>query len=150
MNGDAQDYPIKKRRTTLFDLLSGNNKYITPADQETNEYYLRQAFKEAGELFQVFDEDSMTVIVPYSAEGKELVSELRGMQAFANVGYRKELLEKAKSYAVSLYGYQIKKLEKERGIQYLFDRTVGILDDVYYDDETGVISEPHHFGFLEV
>ena len=150
MNGDAQDYPIKKRRTTLFDLLSGNNKYITPADQETNEYYLRQAFKEAGELFQVFDEDSMTVIVPYSSEGKELVSELRGMQAFANVGYRKELLEKAKSYAVSLYGYQIKKLEKERGIQYLFDRTVGILDDVYYDDETGVISEPHHFGFLEV
>ena len=150
MNGDAQDYPIKKRRTTLFDLLSGNNKYITPADQKTDAYFLRQAFKEAGELFQVFDEESMTVIVPYSSEGKELVSELRGMQALADMGYRKELLEKAKNYAVSLYEYQVKKLEKERGIQYLFDRTVGILDDVYYDDETGIVSEPHHFSFLEV
>jgi len=150
MNGDAQDYPIKKRKTTLFDLLSDNIKNLALSDQQTEDYYLHQAFKEAGALFQVFEEDSMTVIAPYGCEGKEIVNELRGMRASMDMEYRRGLLEKAKSYSVSLYGYQIKKLDEERGIQYLFDRTVGILDDVFYDDETGIVSEPRHFDFLEV
>ena len=99
-------------------------------------YLMAQAFRSAGEAFQVFDTDQKTVIVPWQ-RGKDIIEKLW----LETNGDLKDLLERAKPYTVSVYEYQFRKLQDSGAIQLLYDGVVAVLSDGYYDENTGIKEE---------
>ncbi len=137
-----QDYVWQKGSPSLFSLLSLNSHY-----ENREPYYFRQAFRQAGALFQVFEENTADVIVPYG-EGRELILELCGGRAERDISYMQSLLEKAKPYTVALYQYQIDRLEAEHGLLPLPGGALGL--DGHYSEETGFSVEASDLDFLGV
>lgn len=127
---DYQDYPLPDLQSSLLDLLSMNKTFC-----ESEEYMLNQAFKLAGTLFQVFDEDTESVIVPYG-KGKELIQELKQR------GYpTKEWLDMATPYSISLYRNQMDSLPTYAVTEY---HEISVLDGGYYNSKVGFA--PHGNG----
>ena len=131
---------FEKGHGCLFDLLGANEKN---RDENTPEdYTLCQAFKTAGILFHVLDENTQDVVVPYGG-GAELIADLYGKPM--ELEELRRWLKQARPYTISLYEYQMNQLEA--GI----DRVQGILvlRPEYYDADTGLITKPEA-AFLEV
>ena len=140
----AQDYALENG-ATLFDLLSANTKYADKDFKYAGKYFMRQAFKTAGMSFQVFDDDSEDVIVPYGA-GRLLIDELYSMQTGAYAFPPNGWLEKVKPYTVSVYNWQKEKIGN--GIETV--EGVFVLQENYYNAVTGLMTEGGMSEFLEV
>lgn len=136
------DYCVKGR-PSLFSLLSLNGDYCT---QEPL-YYFRQAFRLAGSLFQVFEEDTTDVVVPYG-KGAAFIHDLCSEKAKRNPAYLQSLLEEAKPYTISLYQYQINRLSEERGLNPLQGGVLGL--NGHYHKETGFSMDESNLEFLGV
>lgn len=135
------DYCIKDR-PSLLSLLSRNESCT--ADPP---YYFRQAFRTAGSLFQVFEENTTDVIVPYG-EGAALIQNLNSERAEHDPIYLKTLLEQAKPYTVSLYQYQIDRLTAEHSLIPLQGGALGL--NGHYLAETGFSKDESNLDFLGV
>lgn len=147
MPSGAQDYPTGDR-TTLFDLLSVNDKYA--AGQPGFERFgLHQAFALAGRQFQVFSQETTDILVPYE-EGEALIAELCSSAVRYWPDLQKELLDKAKPFTISVYRLQREQLERQSGLMSLLDGTVLALAPSFYDLETGLTPEPDSCRYLEV
>lgn len=132
----CHDYPVDKNNT-LFSLLSENRKWQRYDKNASMFFAFNQAFASAGKLFEVFDSDTTDVIVPWG-EGENIITDLSSERAKHDMGYAMSLLNRAKSYTVSLYSYQKKKLEEYGVIHPLLGGSVLSLDAQYYDYCTGV------------
>ena len=131
---------FEKGHGCLFDLLSVN---LQNRDGDTGEgCTLCQAFKTAGGLFHVLDENTQDVVVPYGA-GADLIAELSGKPM--DLEALRHWLKQARPYTVSLYDYQKDALQN--GIVNLHG--VLVLQPEYYDSDTGLITKPES-AFLEV
>ena len=135
------DYCVPKR-PSLFALLSMN-----PYCETDTSYYFRQAFRLAGSLFQVFEENTTDVIVPYG-KGAELISSLCGERAKHDFDYLKGLLEQAKPYTVSLYQYQFDRLAAEHALIPLQGGAWGL--NGHYNQEAGFSMDEYNFDFWGV
>lgn len=126
-----------KESGNLYDLLSINEKgfgaYLTRGGAKPPA--LRQAFNTAGSLFTVIDQRTTSVLVPY-AESLMLAEEYKR----ANIKKKKALLRQIGRYSVSLYSYQIERLDK-LGALTLEDEIIS-LNERYYDEKLGVIFDP--------
>lgn len=138
----SQDYIWRRGEPTLFSLLSLNG-YC----EEDTPYYFRQAFRLAGSLFQVFEEDTADVVVPYG-KGAELILALGGEQAGRDPACLEKLLEEARPYTVSLYQYQLDRLTAEGGLLPLQGGALGLSG--HYSPETGFFIDDHNLDFLGV
>lgn len=143
-----RDYSVKGG-PTLYDLLSVNDSYAGMDCPEQGKYGLNQAFSLAGRLFQVFDQETTDVLVPYG-KGRELILELGAPGLERNPARQKALLEAAKPYTVSLYRFQKDQLEGQRGLDTRLNGSVFILNQDFYDRETGLTPEPGSMNYLEV
>jgi len=125
---------------TLFSLLAENSK----VPKSSKNSFLNQAFKTAGRLFKVFDENTTDVFVPYNAEAEEIIN---GLFSVTDFDFEKlhSLLEKAKPYTVSLFKYQLENLEAD-GLIYgremcknkeLYERLY-VIQKTAYDSEKGI------------
>lgn len=134
--------------TSLYDLLGSNTKYAAESCRYAGKYYLQQAFKTAGELFKVFDDNTWDVIVPYG-EGADIREELIELNREYEKDYDRisALIQRAKLFTISVYEYQKKKLEERGAWLELFDGRVTVLTDGFYSEETGLDLEDK---FLEV
>lgn len=142
----AQEYPLPKGLPTLFNLLSGNS-FATDGSEGYDEFYMAQAFKTAGEFFQVFDNDTDSAIVPYK-NGEKLIQEL-SMISERDYTALADWQERAKPYMVSLYSYQEEKFRTEHAVYEC--NGVMVLQPEYYDTEgVGLLSHPKMMDFLEV
>ena len=112
-------------------------------------FYLKQAFSSAGLEFKVFDTENTDVIVPYK-EGIQIINDLNSEKARWNDHFVSDALEKAKQYTVSLYSYQLNKLEKLGALYKILDDKATVLQPQFYDDYIGVIDEDKNYGYLEV
>ncbi len=135
---EKMDYGIKQENADLYDLLSANNKgikaYIDRPGQKIL-YPVMQAFKTAGEHFQVIDENTTGVIVPYG-EGEKLIAEINGNCSLEELrGYIKE----AQQYSVNLFENDLKKIGN--GIYPLKNGGILALREEFYDDDLGVVTE---------
>lgn len=150
---NAQDFPSGQGNGTLFDLLSCNEKNADENCEGIEEFCLYQAFKTAGSLFSVFDEDTTDVIVPYG-EGKKIISSLCSEQAKHDIAYRSALLKKAGAYSASLYAFQKKKLEQLGGIYTICGSDTQpfalALQERFYNGITGVTENADDNTFWEV
>ena len=133
----------------MYDLLSLNEKNANDRCDNLEDYCLWQAFKEAGQAFQVFDTDTTDVLVPYG-NGKRLITELCTEKALHDLAYRAGLLQEAKNYTASLYAWQKSKLEKASGLCLLGGDCVYVLLDGFYDSRIGLTDEAYQNEFLEV
>ena len=145
METGHQDYPLKTFSTSLYSLLSGNERFR----KMDHSYYLCQAFQTAGKNFCVFDENTVDVIVPYD-EGSSIIADLQDEGIRFDFFRRRKLLEKAKGYTIPLFAYQKEQLEAEGGIYYICDGTIAVLQDGYYDNNMGMTLQKRQMSFLEV
>jgi CRISPR-associated endonuclease/helicase Cas3 len=139
-----QDYTIKDK-PSLYSLLSQNESYL---DNDTG-YTLNQAFKEAGTLFQVFDDESEDVIVPYES-GAECISDLCSEAALYDPDYLQHCIERAKPYTISILGYQKKQLMGQNGLYAICDKKILVLQESNYDDAVGLVIDGAQNDYLEV
>lgn len=146
-----QDYSLKDKHYTIFSLLSDNGYFADDRAEANGTYYLNQAFRLAGRLFQVYDEDSIDVIVPYG-EGQTVIADLGSDRARRDLVYRQQCLERAKPYTVSLYQYQVRKLVQEHGLYPIRDGddSVWALTEEFYDEEIGFSLNGTKTQFWEV
>lgn len=147
-----QDYalPPPDNRLTQYSLLSDNASLADPAIcPEAQNYFMRQAFKLAGDSFRVYENETIDVLVPYG-DGKQLICDLNSERAKWDIDYAKQLLSKAKEYSISLYEYQRKQLEQMNGMGQLLDGAVLSLGEGYYDDMTGFTLHDNSNGYVEV
>lgn len=136
----VMDYPVTLDGLTytLTDLL-GYNGGRRNRTSVKDTYLLAQAFLEAGRQFQVFDENTTDILVPYK-EGREILAELCSERAKWDIEYAEEQLEKAKQYSISIFEYQKQLLLQNN----LLHQTGNIymLDEAAYDAQAlGLIME---------
>lgn len=121
---------------TIWELLTTNHQFMSdkPARQP---YHLNQAFRTAGDLFRVFDNESISLLVPYE-DGAEIIKLLTDDRLCHDIVRARELLTRAKPYTVSLSETQIERMMKNGMIYTLLDGSICILNDGYYDNHTGI------------
>lgn len=135
------DYVRRQGEPSLFSLLSLNKSYY----QKEDSYSFHQAFRTAGSLFQVFEEDTTDVIVPYG-QGAELIQNLNSKRAAYNLDYLKAQLEQAKPYTISLYRYQLDRLNAEHALIPLQGGALGL--NGHYSEQTGFSIGESNLEFL--
>lgn len=139
-----QDFSIEKQKTSIFELLSLNGKYFNEMASYASIFSLRQAFKLAGASFQVFDNSTRDLIVPWGG-GEALIAELCARE-HPEPAFLKEWERRVRPYTVSAYDWQLKKL----GNAISEHAGVAFLAPEYYDNDTGLTLRPKEFDFLEV
>lgn len=146
LNDNYQDDIVNGR--SVFDLLDKNETYADENCRYCGQFFMQQAFKTAGDLFTVFDENSWDVLVPYKG-GRDLRERLIAASESHPWDYKEidTLVHQAKGYTVSVYDYQ-KKILMERGAWVeLFDGRICVLTDGFYDPEVGFTTKEK---YLEV
>ncbi|ABK46004.1 CRISPR-associated helicase, Cas3 family [Magnetococcus marinus MC-1] len=133
------------RDDTLLSILSDHEKANIKGEathQDDKKTVLRQAFKQAGQIFQAIDAPTRSLLVPH-AEGRSIIQQLCGWEG----DYRelKKWLRQAQPYTVNLYPYTWDLLLKERSIaQTQEDSGIWyLINDAYYSDDFGLFYEPH-------
>ena len=137
---------------SLYHLLADNPRYADANCAQAERYLLRQAFRLAGSLFQVFDEDTSALLVPYG-RGCELQNTLRNAaQVYGQKDWAviRGCIDEAKGYCVSVYRYQLERLESLGAVTSLFDGGILLLSDGFYNEHTGFSLEAGTRDFQEV
>ena len=130
---DKLDYPAGG--TTLLELLSCNQQKW---EVRKSPYKgILQSFKTAGELFNVIDNNTKNVIVPYNKEAVRIIDKL---QSDLQPNEMAVFLRKAQKYTVSVYVGTECAL-KESGALCVNDSGVYFLDKRYYSSEYGITTE---------
>jgi CRISPR-associated endonuclease/helicase Cas3 len=144
MKKEYQDYVIDKPRTTLFDLLSMNQKFYDTDTACYGKFLINQAFKLAGKRFEVFDSCTRDLIVPYG-KGTGLIAELTGREN-PTPAYLANWVRRARPYSIAVYEWQLKIL----GNAVTEHAGVAVLTEDFYDCDTGLVLRPVAADFLEV
>jgi len=141
MREKEMDYIVKKsgtgfsEDTTLYELLSsnrpGNRAYVRKQNARPQNL-LKQAFASAGNLFDVIEQNTQSVIVPYGY-GAELIKILEKSQ---NIFEIRNLMKSAQQYSVNLFTYEVDNLSN--GIYSIGDTGAYALSSDCYSDEYGV------------
>lgn len=131
ISNDLYKYPYDN--SSLFEMLSLNKTYNCRTDTK-EQFYFNQAFKSAGEIFKVFDNQTIDVIVPHNDEAKEIIADLCSERSKFDIGYLKEKIAKAKPYTISLFEYQMKE-----SFMFITDKGKHFfaLQESYYNEDTG-------------
>ena len=128
---NEMNYPVKVEgvSTNLVDLLSGNQSFA----KGIRGIYLKQAFRSAGEAFEVIEEHAgADVIVPFG-QAPNLLNALRGAEEIKD---KKRILRLLQRYSVSLSDTQLRKLGN--AVYKVEEDSILVLADGYYSDDTGV------------
>ena len=131
-------YPVKEGETTddLVDLLSLDvNRNRKTLKTYTENKYCAQAFKTAGDLFRVIDENTEDIIVPYDDEARQLLLRL---DSDITPQQTAELLRKAQKYTVAVYPNTKKKLDESGAIMPLKCGALRLQEDFYDSSALGV------------
>ena len=127
---DKLSYSVPKHETLVNYLSLNTNLYdVSP---KTSSQFESQAFKTAGKLFKVIDENTRDVIVPYNDEAEEIISRLENSNENISV-----LLRKAQKYTVSIYIGTERKLYENNALRDISCGAV-ILDRSHYNNEFGI------------
>lgn len=129
---DKLSYNVKDGKTlsSVLELLStDHDRWII---KEETCGFISQAFKTAGDMFEVIDSKTKNIIVPYNEQAKEIIAQLENDISPYEAS---ELLRKAQKYTVSVYAGTECAL-KEKGALHL-----NVLDERFYNREFGVTLE---------
>ncbi len=133
-------YPMKKDNTNMVDLLSGNRMgkkaYGEKYDKAKNpDLSMYQAFKTAGEAFEVIERNTVGILVPYG-EGKNIINQLNGELPGKDLVL---LMRKGQRFTVNFYRDKIQELTRAGAIASLKNGKILALKDGFYDQALGVV-----------
>lgn len=151
MEEGYQDYKVKadSRPTSVYEMLSTNRKMYPNANKEPVFGQLRQAFREAGRSFSVFDQDTETVLVPYG-EGEKLINRLGETELLYDYIAQEDVLRKAKEFSISMMRWELEKLERQGALKYFMDNRIAVLQEGFYDNELGFTMNQEEMPYREV
>ena len=119
--------------------VSGNAQYQRKHNGTIKESYLNQAFRTAGEEYEVIPEDAkVTVIIPYDHVAQKAIDTLQDQ--FSSFAEQKRAVRVLQRYAVGISENLLKKLG--RAVHEIRDTGVLVLSMDYYDKKKGVLEEP--------
>lgn len=119
--------------TSLVELLSANSD-LTPAKLRNQP--LKQAFRTAGEKFEVIEDiGKENLIVEYGQEVKKLLNTLNKKET--PVWEQRQILRKLQRYTVAVTKEDLQRLQN--GIYMVYENSVRVLSDRYYDKDLGVV-----------
>lgn len=133
---DELEYYAKD--VSLLDLLSKNRDRVSGLKNKEDIKYRAQAFKTAGELFKVIDENTRDIIVPYNDEAEEIILRLSSDISAESAA---RLLRKAQKYTVAIYPSFFGKLLENNGIYPLNYGEIYALDKSRFSDDLGISSD---------
>ncbi len=136
------DYKVREIDDTLFNLLSVNNKRSAMAKEAR---VLNQSFKDAGERFKIFDDNTVDIIVPYNDKAVKLINDLCSEKAMYDLQFVKECIEEVKEYTIHVFEYQRKILDEQGVIHSCCDGNILYLDKQCYDKEFGLYIDGNSF-----
>lgn len=132
------EFPLKEDpEHTILDLLT-NNPTGSRRNKTSGSYLLKQAFREAGEAFEVIeDTDRQTVIVEYN---NDAVKHINTLSTSRLIYEQKKELRYLQQYSLQLHPDTIEKIGA--GICRKNETGVMILPVVFYNKNYGVDDEP--------
>lgn len=128
--------------TTIVEMLSRNKDFC----RARNGKILCQAFRTAGEEFEVIDDDGKISLIIGEQNVLNLVERLESPGA--SLSDKKIILRQLQAYAVSVSEQFYKKVVD--GISRAWDGRLMILDSRYYDPGTGVSDQPREMPLLDI
>ncbi len=135
---------------TLVDLLSGNDlarKQYRRNAGKGPKLFMKQAFKTAGDMFEVISEDGkVNVVVEYDTATAVLIAELQ--TPYIPYSRQKEILQKLQLVTVGIS--EQTKNTLGRAVTPICGGLVNKLTRDYYSKETGVSTEPVGMEFLNM
>lgn len=145
------NYTLSKPNSdkSMYELLSGNNvaaNAFKGRNGDKSKLMLKQAFKTAGNQFQVIDQNTTGVIVPYG-DGKTLINLINGE---CNLSELKQYLKRAQQFSVNLFETDKRKLEEMGGLIGLKGGAILALRNEFYNDDVGVTFDNAPMEFLIV
>lgn len=142
-NKDELEYYAKNMDSSLLDLLSKNK--IRSEMCKSDVKYRAQAFATAGKLFEVIDENTQDIIVPYNEEAEKIILDLNSdISAEEAV----KLLRKAQRYSVGIYSSAFGGMLEKRQIHTLKYGGVFALDKSCFNEELGIENESVSYELL--
>ena len=132
------DYKIKNEHYTLVDLLSANKigveiYKIISKERQRPQLFMKQAFKTAGDKFEVINNNSLSVLVPYG-KGKKLIEMIT---SGIDLSQLNPLISEIQKYTIGVS----KKFEKSDYIVKDEFTGISILKDGFYSNEFGLTEE---------
>lgn len=122
--------------TSILELLSDNEtRWNVKCETEP---VISQAFKTAGNLFEVIDSKTKNIIVPYNKKASDIIAKLESDITPFEVA---ELLRKAQKYTVGIYAGTEKKLFENGILQLSKNGVLYLSNKNNYSKEFGVIFE---------
>ncbi|MDR9505302.1 CRISPR-associated helicase Cas3' [Brevibacillus agri] len=129
---------LEKHMTELLMANRNNSSYnceYTQSKRESLPLFIVNSYRTAADFFQVIDDQTTTVLVPYGEEGKEMIARLNGDETIENLS---RLLRRAQQYTISLFSYEREQLVKNDGLVSLLDGKILALKESAYSGEYGL------------
>lgn len=134
------NYPISKLQLEMTELLSADREHNPYHQEYFGEHdaslplFLHNSYKTAAEHFQVIDNITTSVIVPYG-KGKEIIADLNGQHSIEDLS---RLLREAQQFTINLFSFEKQILGKDNGIVAYLDGKVLALKEGTYSKEYGL------------
>lgn len=128
--------PESQYQTTLLNLLALNHDCFSMSGLPKSMCFSVQAFRTAGGLFEVIDNRTQPILVPYNEDAQDIINELDTQISSERC---RELLRKAQKYTVNLYNGQNQKLQESHAVRPLLCGAFA-LEKNFYDANCGVIT----------
>jgi CRISPR-associated endonuclease/helicase Cas3 len=136
-------FPYPKWNSNLCDLLGKNGKCANEAKSRKNGVLDRLAiapsFRTAGEVFNVINQNTRALLVPYGGEGKKLIADILGAH---DMKEEIRLIRRAQHFSVNAYEHSFNALEKKGALYPLGDTGIVALREEFYGAESGLQVEP--------
>jgi CRISPR-associated endonuclease/helicase Cas3 len=138
------NYFIPKLRKNMTELLYANrieNTYFQSYCKENETIlplFLANSYRTAADHFQVIEDHTTAVIVPYGdgeKEGKEIIADLNGQQSIEDLT---DLLRRAQQFTINIFNYEKDRLDQNKGLVSFLDGKIYALTDGAYDDSYGL------------
>lgn len=135
--------------STLVELLSDNplakSRYASLHPGRKSLPMLKQAFRTAGDLFEVISEaGKVNVVVEYNSHITDLIAELQN--PYGLFSRQKEILRELQLATVGISEQMKNRLG--RAVVPICDGLINVLNPSYYSQETGVSEEPVGMTFM--
>ena len=145
---DMMAYPVGEkqigREDSLLNLLGPNDQASSEFGRQHKQmpdFFLRQAFMTAANIFETIDAPTQGVVTPYGEEGKALVADLH---AAYKLDADFDLLRRAQQYTVNVFPQVLEKLQAANALTVAEEGKLRILclDRRYYSEQFGLSTEP--------
>ncbi|GIP32708.1 CRISPR-associated helicase/endonuclease Cas3 [Paenibacillus sp. J2TS4] len=144
------NYRLPVINQEAFKLLSLNEDNVTALQRKSGmntRLISKQSFAAVERYFEVIDQPTTSVLVPFNDEANEIIADLNGELDSEQLT---SLLRRAQQYVINIYTHELKQLDQDNNIKLLLHGNVYALKEVAYSKEMGLDLEGEAGWSLEI